>query len=226
MSEYTFNTSPVVVHAATGVVSTPSVIEATPNLRRASLAAAVMFGGPLVRDALQVCPLSETREHIIVDTKVTMLMDGWYPSIPGWHTDGVPRGKGGDPAGKGLPNLDTQVRLSSEGRTPLFHTIIFGIPNLTEFLADPLTLTLRHAHDRDLYKEVSHTVTALGELSTVDYAAGQWISWDWWNIHRAVPSDSTGWRLLIRVTESDIPPNRDKFFRAQSQVYVPTDFGW
>lgn len=68
------------------------VVEATPVLRRSSLEAAVQFGGPAVRELLEAVQLVGDKKYVSVDTKVTFLMPGWYPAIPGWHTDGVPRG--------------------------------------------------------------------------------------------------------------------------------------
>jgi hypothetical protein len=55
------------------------------------------------------------------------------------------------------------------------------------------------------------------------------IEFDWWNIHRATPATTPGWRFLIRVTESDyLEPftNLRDIMRTQQQVYVPENFGW
>lgn len=225
MPEYTFSTVPVVVGAHTSINPSQAEVEATPTLRRASLEAATLFGGPVVRAALEQCPLQGDRPHVLVDTKVTLLMPGWFPAIPGWHTDGVPRGKNRNPAGTGAPDLSAQT--VEEG--PRFHTIVLGLDNLTRFLRDPITLDIDHDTDRDLYKEVSHKVNAqLVSLENpfVPHTTGQWLSWGHWNLHSATPSDGRGWRLLVRVTESDVPPSDTGFLRSQNQVYVPIEVGW
>src|SRR4051812_36058043 len=115
---YLFNTTPVVTLEPINFGADDRIIEATPNLRRASLSDAALFGGPLLRDILQTAPLVGDREHVIVDTKVSMLMAGWMPAIPGWHTDGVPRGENGDPAGTGQPSLKRQLQMHSQGYFP------------------------------------------------------------------------------------------------------------
>lgn len=196
-------------------VSSPSqqVIEATPVLRQAGLEKAVIYGGPAVRALLETAPVVGDRKHIVVDTKTTMLMPGWLPAIPGWHTDGVPR-----PDKK--PRLDLQ-----EGDGPRYHLVTVGLDNPTEFVSESLSIDLENYDNADLYAELTRKIEAL-QPETVSYHE-RWVSWSWWNIHRATTATDRGWRLLIRVTESDdLPPRSTGFLRAQSQVYVPTTFGW
>lgn len=202
-----------------------TAIEGTPNLSRASLQNALLFGGPVVRWALGQCPLVGDREHTIVDTKVTLLLPGFIPAIPGWHTDGVPRGQWKDPYDTGLPSLDIQMEQSHEGKFPRFHTLILGNPCMTEFVDVGVSLDLRHANDPDLYKEVSALINE-GSYPTRKHPQNHWISWSWWNIHRAVPATERGWRLQMRVAEMYHPPLDQGFIRAQSQVYVAPEFGW
>lgn len=234
MTKYTFDNPPWELGPQMGRFreqqdhwqSLQQVIEATPNLSRASLQNALLFGGPLVTWALEKCPLVGDRPHTIVDTKVTLLLPGFIPAIPGWHTDGVPRGKDWDPYGTGTPSMQAQVRQESEeGKFPRFHTLIVGNPCVTEFVDVPVQLDLRHSEDPDLYKEVS-TLINQGDYPTIFHPVGQWISWSWWNIHRAVPAQKRGWRLQMRVAEMYHPPLETGFIRAQSQVYVPEEFGW
>lgn len=207
------------------------MIEATPNLRRASLHNAALFGGPLVRRLLESAPIVGDHKHILVDTKVSLLMPGWMPAIPGWHTDGVPRqaaadnGLAPDPTYSGDPSLSEQQRRDDAGYRPRYHTIHVGNDCPTQFLTAPLTLDLDHGEDHGLYAEMTKLVDELGHVVT-DPRPGQWASWDWWNIHAATEATERGWRLLIRITESDIPPTAHGFIRAQNQVYVPREFGW
>ena len=39
----------------------------------------------------------EEREKVIIDTRYHDLKPGWFPAIPGWHLDDIPRGKDGQP---------------------------------------------------------------------------------------------------------------------------------
>tara|TARA_Y100001938_G_scaffold117430_1_gene161954 strand:- start:729 stop:1415 length:687 start_codon:yes stop_codon:yes gene_type:complete len=223
---YLFNRTPIRAHPDHVTGLDPRLIEATPNLRRASLPNAAMFGGPLVRKCLEQAPLAGDRLHIIVDTKVSMLMPGWLPAIPGWHTDGVPRGRNLNPAAAGQPSMAEQHQQSEAGYFPRYHTIIVGNDCPTEFLHSPLTLALEHGESEDLYAEMTRLVDGGGHVVDVP-RPNEWVTWDWWNIHRATEATERGWRLLVRVTESDtIPPAETGFIRAQNQVYVPREFGW
>lgn len=229
---FTFNQNPVKTGNVLNLHVSQDAIEHTPTLRRASVRDAVIFGGPSVARILETCPLSDSRSYVLVDTKVTFLMPGWIPAIPGWHTDGVPRGDELTPSGTGKPSLSEQLRLSQQGCRPIYHTFVAGVPAIPKFMNNPLSMKLQHADDYELYTEISERVSDLvnAKYTTdslfVDYVAGQWATWDWWNLHAAAPSTERGWRLLVRVTESDTPPNVRDFIRPQTQVYVPQNFGW
>ncbi|ANA86232.1 hypothetical protein SEA_LOZINAK_75 [Gordonia phage Lozinak] len=226
MAKYRFNSDAYRETDARDVYISDDQIEGTPNLRRASLSDAILFGGPAVRDLLERAPIVGDREYVFVDTKVSMLMPGWYPAIPGWHTDGVPRGDNGHPSDYGHPSLPKQLTQ----RSPRFHTIIAGNPCLTEFLKGDYELEIEHDQDNVLYSEMTNKVEELAGRRTRTLMAPKpqvWASWDWWQIHRAGEANRRGWRLLIRITESDLvrPATRD-FIRTQNQVYVPLDSSW
>lgn len=216
------------------------ILSATPNLARASLGNALLFGGPAVVRCLEQAPLVKDRPYIFVDTKVSLLLPGFIPAIPGWHTDGIPRygnlrsGDFNEPTSMsafnpGPPSLKAQERFDSISLRPRFHTIHIGNDCATQFVDEPLEMSLKHAEDPRLYREMSIKIKELVELDAVklrNAVEGQWNSWDWWNIHRAQPAIRRGWRLLIRITESIEPPLDRDFIRSQTQVYVPEEFGW
>lgn len=226
MSYYWFNSNPVEQGPHVGISDYLGQIEATPNLRRASLSNAVLFGGPLLRKLLESAPITGSHKNIFVDTKVSMLMPGWWPAIPGWHTDGVPRGVEGNPLGSGNPSLPAQAERHLDGYRPRYHTLHVGNDCATEFIDDVLRLQIVHDTDPEMYAEMTRLVNELESVCTIRAEQGQWMSWDWWNIHQATQATSRGWRLLVRVTESDDPPADSDFIRPQNQVYVPQEFGW
>lgn len=224
----TFNrTDPVLGRS----IPTPSQdqIEEIPNIRQASVEDAIEHGGPVLAATLSAMNLRGDRRHIIVDTKVHLLMPGWIPAIPGWHTDGVPRGAQMDPAGKGEPNLAAQA----DGRvtSPRYHLLVTGEHCPTRFLSGPINLDIPLDVGADLYKVMTAQVgaaVAAGHptFTTPDSTV---VEWDWWNVHTAQQASGRGWRLLVRVTETDhIPPRVDPrdFIRRQSMVFAPLDFGW
>ena len=75
-------------------------IEAEPMLYSASWNFARKYGGPLTnqvmgRSARAVKFMLDTQidtyPYLVIDTRVHMLMPGFYPAIPGWHCDATPR---------------------------------------------------------------------------------------------------------------------------------------
>lgn len=225
-------TAPVVGQSITE--PSQDAIEQTLNLRQVSLEDAARYGGDITRRALGAMNFKGDRKHIVVDTKVHMLMPGFIPAIPGWHTDGVPRGDDLDPGGKGAPRIDAQI--DGVVSAPRYHLLVTGKHCPTRFLAKPVSLNVENGPD--LYKKMSQDInTAVdaaqrfgdGEGLFFDTPTSTVVEWDWWNIHTAQQSQGRGWRYLIRVTETDhIMPrtNPADFIRTQNQVYVPTEFGW
>src|SRR5580700_1237659 len=78
------------------------VVKNEPMLFNCDFDAAWRLGGPITRYFIDAVlraggfgsPAEAPRYFdapIIVDTRVHMLMPGWYPCIPGWHHDDVPR---------------------------------------------------------------------------------------------------------------------------------------
>lgn len=202
-------------------------IENSFNLRQASLENAVRYGGCITRAAIDAMDLRFDRKHVIVDTRVSMLLPGASPSIPGWHTDGVPRGEELDPGGHGAPNLAAQVR--GDISAPRYHLMVGGnYSAYPDFVMTPLELDLPDG-DPDLYAEMTRQVNAAPAFSIGFPNNWQIVEFDWFNIHRAVPASFRGWRYLIRVTETDhIAPRvrLDDFIRPHGQVYLNEEFGW
>jgi hypothetical protein len=58
---------------------------------------AYKHGGPITRSFMDALPYSWKTSDVVFDSRVHMLMPGWYPCIPGWHHDDIPRGADGQP---------------------------------------------------------------------------------------------------------------------------------
>ncbi|MEY8748961.1 hypothetical protein [Alkalicoccobacillus gibsonii] len=214
-----------------GTIEQPSqeLIKNTLGLHNASLDDALKYGGELTRAAIGAMDLSFTKKHIIVDTKIHMLIPNMCPAIVGWHTDGVPRGNSLDPTAKQLPNIHAQEEMES----PIFHLLVTGDSCLTKFINDPeIDLDVPDEPSTDLYKMINEQVNEKlekGELSTFTAPSCTAIKWDWWELHTGVPATKHEWRFLIRVTESDIQePKTDlrDIIRTQQQGYLPMNYGW
>lgn len=226
--EFEFNRNPFVV-GRTMEQPTQDVVKSTPSLWNASLDDALRYGGELTREAIGTLNLRGDRKHIIIDTKIHMLMPRMFPAIPSWHTDGVPRGAELNPSAKGDPNLFAQEELSDTR----FHLLVTGGGCLTQFVKDPLTLRVPSTPSTKLYGMVNDQVRELteawGEDRIVTAPSCTAIEFDWFNLHRGVQATMHEWRFLIRVTETDhMEPqtNLRDIIRTQQQVYVPSSFSW
>ncbi|MDA2738417.1 hypothetical protein PDQ75_25010 [Bacillus cereus group sp. Bc015] len=205
------------------------LIKNTLGLHNASLEDALKYGGELTRQAIGSMNLTFSKKYITVDTKIHMLLPNMCPAIPGWHTDGVPRGVELDPTSKGKPNIQSQETLDS----PIFHLLVTGESCLTQFIKErDVILNVPKEPDTILYKMVSQQVQEKvknGELTSYEAPSCTPVMWDWWELHTGVPAKKHEWRFLIRVTESDIvKPKTDlrEIIRTQQQGYMPLDFGW
>ena len=231
-----FNRHPLISSGQLDYEPGNDLIKATPALWQADLDTAIRYGGDLTRDALSAMNIRGDRKHVIVDTKVHMLMPGFMPAIPGWHTDGVPRGVEKNPAGKGAPDMMAQEEM--DGRRPRFHLMVAGPADCpTRFCIEKgLELEVPEEPDARLYAMISEQMLDLtsgqrlyGGVKTFEATPGTVYEWDWWQLHTAIRSRSHGWRFLIRVTESDhhVPQRKiAHVIRTQQQVYVPDTFGW
>lgn len=222
-----FNVSPV---RLTGAIEAPSeeLVANTLGLHNASVEDAVRYGGDLTRAALSAMVLGNDRKYIVVDTKIHMLMPGFCPAIPGWHTDGVPRAVNGSPVGSDAPDLERQYNL----RPPRYHLLVTGVGCLTQFLrprnlrffAENKSTRLYETLSREVNKHVSHYPEDVYEAPSC-----QVIEWDWWEIHQGIVAKVKEWRFLIRVTETDyLAPKTDlrQVLRTQQNVYIPREYGW
>ena len=129
------------------------------------------------------------------------------------------------PSGPDVPNLWRQESLDE--RRPRYHLLVSGDHCPTEFFTDrwfwhPPVAT-------DLYADMTKAVNHVNTKTLYHTGPSQVLTWDWWNIHRAMTAKRPGWRFLIRVTESDwLEPQTDlrQVIRLHNPVYVPSQFGW
>lgn len=219
-----FNRNPI---RSGATIKQPSqdLVKNTLSLWSCSLEDAVKYGGELTREALSNIPLVGGYKHTIVDTKVHMLIKGFCPAIPGYHTDHTPRGKDLNPLTKDQPN----IHLQETNKAPTLHLLVTGNHCLTDFLVDPLDLNIPEKPTSDLFKIISEQVNQKADLKKMTADSCRWYSWDWWNLHTGVIASGFEWRYLIRVTETDYQePEKDlrKIIRTQQNVYVPQSIGW
>lgn len=162
---------------------------------------------------------TEIPKHLnfVVDTRVNMLMKGYYPSIPGWHCDDVRRGTTGQPE----PSLNTpdvqhfMVLLSTS-------TAVQEGVSGTEFVSNKRTYNL---DPQNVWHSLDQSVNKDEDKKTRFIKAGEVVRFDQAAIHRASPANSNGWRFFFRLSVTHRKPANE--IRQQVQVYIDlNNVGW
>lgn len=189
-----------------------------PMLFSCSAAVARALGGPITHAFLDALPHEWTSHPtFILDTRVHMLMKGWYPCIPGWHHDDVPR-----TSPDGQPNYDTPEYYAEHALALVGdccptefacgHIVLPGLPDgqtiyrawhpLVEDAVRTNRLRLIRAQERAVYRFNAHT------------------------FHQGRPALHDGWRWFGRASiDTHRQPTNE--LRRQTQVYLEFPMeGW
>lgn len=154
-------------------------------------------------------------EKISIDSRVHLLMKNWYPCIPGWHTDNVPR------TDNGQPNyFDPNNKF-------VHYMCVIGDSAMTEFLNEPFT-AFQPPKD-SIYYDFWNKAIKKQKLKTFRIDQGDIVKFDSNTWHRGVAADKFCWRWFIRLTvnKSDIQFTQANKIRRQSQVYLQAiEGGW
>lgn len=174
------------------------------------------FGGECTQLFLDALGDEWKRDQIVIDARVHMLMPGWYPCIPGWHHDDVPRDREDM-----QPNYPPRYKAK--------HAFAFwGDASCTEFAIGRSTFDEVPLH-KTVYEvwhdEVERHIEA-GELTRFTAEPQRVYEFDWQSWHRGMPAHKNGWRFFIRATR-DTGQRPQNEIRRQTQVYLPVvNAGW
>jgi hypothetical protein len=158
---------------------------------------------------------------ISIDSRVTMLKKGWYPSIPGWHCDDFYR-----PDFHGQPCIS---RCEQEARM-VHYMFQLGDCSQTLFVDQEIDLPSETELDlsaKPLYGHYNLLIESY-KPKTLKIEANQIIQFSQTTLHRCSPATKDGWRVFVRATMSNTRPPVNEI-RRQSQVYIPTNSisnGW
>lgn len=190
-------------------------IKNEPMLWSADIDYAWENGGPITREFIS--KLDQSKSWLI-DTRVHMLMEGWFPCIGGWHLDNMPRD-----TENGQPNYKNPPHVAS-------HTLAVvdaGTNSLTEFLTTPITLP-EPPQGVVTYGFWSPLITKQleeGKVQSRMIESGRLIEFDSYTFHRGVPASGKGWRFFVRAT-TDTPQPAKNEIRRQVNTYLPIEAGW
>lgn len=188
---------------------------------------ALAHGGPITRAFIQALP-DDWRENVVFDSRVHMLMPGWYPAIPGYHHDDVPRppiAPGRHFITAGQPDYDTPRYRSQH---------ILGLVNAevapTHFAVGECVMP--QVEDGDLiyrrwHGEVERLIDA-GELQSKPAPDRTLVYFDCDAFHTGTQAVSSGWRWFGRISRNtDRANNVTNEIRRQVQVYLEFPMeGW
>jgi len=173
---------------------------------------------------------------LIIDSRVHMLMPGWYPCIPGWHHDDVPR------YGRfGQPNYENPDYYSEH-----LLMVVNAEVAPTEFLVGNAIEVPQVEDDQTVYEVWSKHLNERLKYDT------EWDAYlhkvedsiiyrfDWQTFHRGTAAVKNGWRFFIRASrfwkDSEMTIADDSRFqrrtgkneiRRQVQVYMEDiEKGW
>lgn len=192
------------------------------------LAFAFDNGGPITRSFIMNLPDDWNNDQVVIDTRIHMLMPGWYPAIPGYHHDDVPRPD--IPAGQhfltaGQPDYDNPRYLSEH---------IIGLVNAdvcpTHFATGRATFS-EVPEGKTIYKhwhpEVLHHIEDgnLKQWEAPDRTLLQFNHATWHTGSKAVKN---GWRWFGRVSRNtDRVKKITNEIRVNAQVYLEFPMeGW
>ena len=176
-------------------------------------------GGPITKSFLEALPLT-WRKEVVIDTRVHMLMPGWYPAIPGFHHDDIFRSEE-----TGQPNYDC-LKYEAEH--------IMGLVNgdvcPTQFAIGECEMPAVPKGET-IYKKWHTEVARLlkeKKLELVGAPSNRLIYFDWQTFHTGDKALQNGWRWFGRVSRNtDRTQQITNEIRNQVQVYLEFPMeGW
>ena len=184
-------------------------------------------GGEVTKAFLTALP-DDWKNELVFDSRVHMLMPGWYPAIPGWHHDDVPRPE--IPVGQhfitaGQPDYDNP-RYKAEHIMALVNAEICP----TKFvLGDCIMPAIPEGEliYRKWHEEVERII-ADKKVKVVECPNKQLIYFDWQTFHTGIKAVTNGWRWFGRVSRKTERTNKiTNEIRTQVQVYLEFPMeGW
>lgn len=206
-------------------------IEREPMFYRASQPFAMEHGGPLTREFLriltmQASALSLRGAPVVIDSRTHMLMRGWWPCIPGWHHDDVPRD-----TPNGQPNYD---RPAYRARHLMCVIDAVDAPTgaLPQFIAGAVDVPWPLSSNVVVYGAWDSHINALAgttqaKLMQIDQVESRnVVTFDCDAFHRGMPARNTGWRWFIRATWDTHVQPEDKVRRNANVYLAAPAAGW
>lgn len=202
-------------------------IKKEPMFFNSDLNFAYSNGGAITQSFINALP-DDWKTNVVFDSRVHMLMPGWYPAIPGFHHDDVPRPE--IPVGQhfitaGQPDYDAPAYFSQH---------ILGLVNAeicpTEFAIGECIMPKAEWGEL-IYRKWDAEVKRLidtGNLKSVNAKDRTLTMFDCATFHSGQKAKAHGWRWFGRVSRNTDRVNKiTNEIRQQAQVYLEFPMeGW
>lgn len=200
---------------------TDDEIKNEPMLFNCSLDFAETHGGPITKTFLYQLYdrawYSYSSNDWVIDSRVHMLMKGWYPCIPGMHHDDIPRS-----TVSGQPNYINPEYKAEH---------VLGLVNAdiapTQFALGEIDLDIptEGIIYKDWHPKVMQAIDD-GTMQSYSAESGKIIEFNSESFHQGTRAVSAGWRWFIRVSrKTHRKPTNE--IRRQVQVYLEHPMeGW
>jgi hypothetical protein len=175
-------------------------------------------GGEPTKDFLLSLPSHLHNDKTIIDSRVHMLMPGWFPCIPGYHHDDVPRER-----------YDKQPEYYNPSYRSQHALVLYnGDICPTEFAIGEQVFSNPEDHKiiyREWHKEVEQLINQK-QLNVIKAPSEQIVYFDDRTWHQGTKAVGSGWRLFIRASwNTERKPTNE--IRRQVQTYMPFPMeGW
>lgn len=206
---------------------TENTVKNEPMLFNCDLPHAKALGGPITNAVLAHLPEGWKAQELVIDSRVHMLMKGWYPCIPGWHHDDVPRTRA-----DGQPDYLNQKRYRSQHIVYLYNGDI--CPTAFAHGIGTFHVPETGVIYKQWHKDVERAIQD-GKLKKTTIPSGFLVKFNDETWHTGTRAIKNGWRFFIRISRyfnSDGEPiargnPRTNELRRQVQVYLddPNE-GW
>ena len=211
MKKYLFN-SKIKIHDGILPSFTDEQIKNEPMIWRATGKWAYEHGGIITRTFLnEIKKVRGDYENCICDSRSHMHMKNWYPAIPGYHHDTVPRTRSDK-----QPNYDTP-----EYKANHIMTLINGDCCPTQFAIGECELEEVPLNEI-VYKIWHEKIIELlndKKLKLMNIPTNKLIEFDYQAFHQAQKAVNRGWRWFGRATfNTTVEPANE--IRQQVQVYL------
>lgn len=205
------HTSAFAIGAHLGRAFTQDDIRHEPLLFGACLDFARAIGGPLTTAFVNALPPEWQGPDVILDTRAHMLQTGYWPCIPGWHHDDVPRGADGQ------PDYDRPAYHAHHVMCAVNAEIC---PTL--FLPSGTQVTVPRPPPGSITYGVWHPLVSklAAQIGTVEAPDSTLLYFDAHTWHTGQAAKAQGWRWFARASKDTRRPFENDV-RTQVNVYVP-----